>query len=51
MIMVLSLSISVAIGLGALLDGGGSSASLAEPTPPDARDETADENEAVLADW
>ena len=34
----------VAIGLSAMLDGGSSSDDLAEPTPPDAPDETTDEN-------
>ncbi|WP_334065800.1 calcium-binding protein [Nereida ignava] len=42
--MVLLLSICVAVGLGALLDGGSSSTNLAEPTPPDAPDETTDES-------
>ena len=38
------LSICVAVGLGALLDGGSSSTNFAEPTPPDAPDETTDES-------
>ncbi|CRK74132.1 calcium-binding protein [Nereida ignava] len=42
--MVLLLSICVAVGLGALLDGGSSSTNFAEPTPPDAPDETTDES-------